>query len=131
MSIGNIFWELCLTFVPIHVPAGAIPKDGPSAGITMAVALVSALTKRPVSKDIGMGGEITLRGKMLPVGDIRDKVLAAHRAGLKKVILPRENEKDLQEVPQQVKEELQFIFVESIDEALEAALRDSSKGISG
>ncbi len=131
MSIGNIFWELCLTFVPIHVSAGAIPKDGPSAGITMAVALVSALTKRPVSKDIGMSGEITLRGKMLPVGDIRDKVLAAHRAGLKKVILPRENEKDLQEVPQQVKEELQFIFVESIDEALEAALRDSSKGISG
>jgi ATP-dependent Lon protease len=109
----------------IHVPVGAIPKDGPSAGITMTVALVSALTKRAVSKDTGMTGEITLRGKVLPVGGIRDKVLAAHRAGLKKVILPQENEKDLEEVPQQVKEELQFIFVDNIDEALEAVLKDS------
>ena len=110
--------------VHIHVPAGAIPKDGPSAGITMAVALASAVTKRLVSKGIGMTGEITLRGKVLPVGGVRDKVLAAHRGGLRRVILPRENEKDLEEVPQEVKEELQFIFVESIDEALESALRD-------
>lgn len=111
--------------VHIHVPAGAIPKDGPSAGITMAVALVSALTNRLVSKDVGMTGEITLRGKVLPVGGIRDKVLAAHRAGLRRVILPKENEKDLEEVPQQVKEELQFIFADKIDEALKAALKDS------
>jgi ATP-dependent Lon protease len=110
--------------VHIHVPAGAIPKDGPSAGITMAVALVSALSTHPVSKEIGMTGEITLRGKVLPVGGIRDKVLAAHRAGLKKVILPRENEKDLEEIPQQVKEELQFILVDDIDEALKSALKD-------
>lgn len=111
--------------VHVHVPAGAIPKDGPSAGITMAVALISAVTGRSVSKDIGMTGEITLRGKILPVGGIRDKVLAAHRAGLRKVILPRENEKDLEEVPQQVKDELQFVLADRIDEALEAALKDS------
>jgi len=111
--------------VHIHVPGGAIPKDGPSAGVTMTVALVSAITGRRVSKDAGMTGEITLRGKVVPVGGIRDKVLAAHRAGLKKVILPQENEKDLEEVPQQVKEELQFIFIENIDEALEVVLRDS------
>ncbi len=112
--------------VHIHVPAGAIPKDGPSAGIAMAVALASAVAKRLVGKDIGMTGEITLRGKVLPVGGVRDKVLAAHRAGLKKVILPKENEKDLEEVPQEVKEELQFIFVENIDEALKSALRDQN-----
>ncbi len=112
--------------VHIHVPAGAIPKDGPSAGITMAVALVSAVTGRLVSKDIGMTGEITLRGKVLPVGGVRDKVLAAHRAGIKRVILPRENEKDLEEIPQEVKEDLQFIFVDNIDEALSATLKDRS-----
>ncbi len=109
--------------VHIHVPAGAIPKDGPSAGITMAVALVSALTKRPVSKEVGMTGEITLRGKVLPVGGVKDKILAAHRAGIKKVVLPKENDKDLEEIPQQVKEELQFIFVEHIDEALRVTLK--------
>jgi len=109
--------------VHIHVPAGAIPKDGPSAGIAMTAALISAITGRPVSRDTGMTGEITLRGKVLPVGGIRDKMLAAHRAGLKKVILPQENEKDLEEVPQQVKEELQFIFVDNIDEALKSALK--------
>jgi ATP-dependent Lon protease len=115
--------------VHIHVPAGAIPKDGPSAGITMAVALVSALSKRPVSRDICMTGEITLRGKVLPVGGIRDKVLAAHRAGLKRVVLPKENEKDLEEIPQQVKEELQFVFTDNIGEALRAALKDSREAL--
>jgi ATP-dependent Lon protease len=109
--------------VHIHVPAGAIPKDGPSAGVTMAVALISALTQRPVSKEVGMTGEITLRGKVLPVGGIKEKVLAAHRAGIKKVILPKENEKDLEEVPQEIKEELQFIWAEHIDQALEIALK--------
>jgi len=108
--------------IHIHVPAGAIPKDGPSAGITMAVALASAVTKRRVCKDVGMTGEITLRGKILPVGGIRDKVLAAHRAGLKRVILPKENEKDLEEVPQEVKEGLQFVFADNVDEALQCAL---------
>ena len=94
----------------------------------MAVALVSALTKHPVSKEIGMTGEITLRGKVLPVGGVRDSVLAASRRLLKKVILPQENEKDLDEVPQQVKEELQFIFVNHIDEALEKAINPTPLG---
>lgn len=108
--------------VHIHIPAGAIPKDGPSAGVTMAVALASAVTKRLVHKDTGMTGEITLRGRVLPVGGIRDKVLAAHRAGLRRVIMPRENEKDLEEVPAEVKADLQFIFVDSIAQALASAL---------
>jgi ATP-dependent Lon protease len=111
--------------IHIHVPAGAIPKDGPSAGITMAVALVSALTKHPVSKEIGMTGEITLRGKVLPVGGIKEKMLAAHRAGIKKVILPKENEKDLEEVPEQIRQELEFKFVDYIDEVLEETLGKS------
>jgi len=110
--------------VHIHVPAGAIPKDGPSAGITMAVALISALTGRPVNREIAMTGEITLRGKVLPVGGIKEKVLAAHRAGIRKVVLPKENEKDLEEVPAQIKQELNFIFAEDIDKALEVALKD-------
>lgn len=114
--------------IHIHVPAGAIPKDGPSAGITMAVALVSALSKRPVNKEFGMTGEITLRGKVLPVGGIRDKVLAAHRAGLKQVVLPKENEKDLDEIPQEVREELQFQLVDHVDKALKSVLRNGREG---
>ena len=108
--------------VHIHVPAGAIPKDGPSAGVTMAVALISALAKKPLAKEIGMTGEITLRGKILPVGGIKEKVLAAHRAGVKKVILPVDNEKDLEEVPQHVRDELTFVFVKNIDEVLNEVL---------
>jgi ATP-dependent Lon protease len=110
--------------IHIHVPAGAIPKDGPSAGVTMTTALASAISGRPIKKDIAMTGEITLRGKVLPVGGIKEKVLAAHRAGVKKVILPKENEKDLEEVPQQIKDELQFVFAEQIDEVLKETLRD-------
>ncbi len=113
--------------VHIHVPAGAIPKDGPSAGITMAVALISALTGRAVNREIAMTGEITLRGKVLPVGGIKEKVLAAHRAGIRKVVLPKENEKDLEEVPEQIRQELSFIFAEDIDGALEAALKDGRR----
>ncbi|MGC8971504.1 MAG: endopeptidase La [bacterium] len=108
--------------IHIHVPAGAIPKDGPSAGVTMATALASAIRRIPVRKDLGMTGEITIRGKILPVGGIREKVLAAHRAGLKTVMLPRDNERDLEEVPQIVKNDIEFIFIEHADEAINQAL---------
>ena len=108
--------------IHIHVPAGAIPKDGPSAGITMATALVSTLTGRPVRRDVAMTGEITLRGKVLPVGGIKAKVLAARRVGIETIILPLENKKDLQEIPQNLKRRLNFFFVHSIDEVLEQAL---------
>ncbi|MBI4498605.1 MAG: endopeptidase La [Chloroflexi bacterium] len=106
----------------IHVPAGATPKDGPSAGVTITVALLSAVCKRPVRKDIAMTGEITLRGKVLPVGGIKEKVLAAHRAGIARVILPRENERDLEEVPEAVRRDLDLVLVESLDEVVPIAL---------
>ncbi|HVT60954.1 MAG TPA: endopeptidase La [Thermoanaerobaculia bacterium] len=106
----------------LHVPEGAIPKDGPSAGITMAAALVSALTRIAVRKDVAMTGEITLRGKVLPVGGIKDKVLAAFRGGINEVILPKENEKDLEEIPLEVREAMEMHLVESMDEVLRLAL---------
>ncbi len=109
----------------IHVPAGAIPKDGPSAGVTIAASLASLLTGRPVRSDVAMTGEITLRGKVLPVGGIKEKVLAARRAGIKTVILPHRNENDLEDVPEEIRRELKMIFVETVDEVLAAALRDA------
>jgi ATP-dependent Lon protease len=108
--------------IHLHIPAGAIPKDGPSAGITMATALASLLTARPIKSELGMTGEITLRGKVLPVGGIKEKILAAARFGLKTVILPRHNEADLDDVPQTVREQMHFILVDTVDEVLAAAL---------
>lgn len=112
------------TDVHLHVPAGAIPKDGPSAGVTMSTALASLLTGRAVRSDVGMTGEITLRGQVLPVGGIKEKVLAAHRAGLRRVILPERNEKDLEDVPAEIRDEMEFIFVDKIEDVFAAALRD-------
>ncbi|RMD78652.1 MAG: endopeptidase La, partial [Chloroflexi bacterium] len=104
--------------IHIHVPAGAVPKDGPSAGITMASALISALTKREVDKRIAMTGEVTLRGKILPIGGVKEKLLAAQRAGVRKVLLPKENEIDLREVPAEAKEQLEIVLVKHMDEVL-------------
>ena len=106
----------------IHVPEGAVPKDGPSAGVTMCTSVVSALTKTPVDREIAMTGEITLRGKVLPVGGIREKVLAAHRAGIRKILLPKENARDIDEIPQSVRRDLDFVLIEDVKEALENAL---------
>ena len=106
----------------MHIPAGAQPKDGPSAGVTMATALVSLLSGRSVRSDVGMTGEITLRGQVLPVGGIKEKVLAAHRCGLRMVILPHRNEADLEDLPDEVRKALQFVFVETVDDVLKAAL---------
>jgi len=106
----------------IHVPEGAIPKDGPSAGITMATSLVSALTHIPVRCDVAMTGEITLRGKVLPIGGVKEKLLAAHRAGIRTVIIPKDNQKDLTDIPANIKDEFTIHFVESMDEVLKVAL---------
>ncbi len=108
--------------IHLHVPAGAVPKDGPSAGVTMATALMSLITGRPVRRNVAMTGEITLRGQVLPVGGIKAKVLAAHRAGLDTVILPRRNEPDVEDVPEEVRQAMTFIFVDDVTAALEAAL---------
>ena len=110
--------------IHLHIPAGATPKDGPSAGVTMATALVSLLTGRPVRKDVGMTGEITLRGQVLPIGGVKEKVLAAHRYGLKTVILPKRNDADLEEVPEAVRKQMSFIFAERVEEVIAAALTD-------
>ncbi|MFJ8255870.1 endopeptidase La [Peribacillus asahii] len=108
--------------IHIHVPEGAVPKDGPSAGITMATALISALTNRPIRKEVGMTGEITLRGRVLPIGGLKEKSLAAHRAGITKIILPQDNEKDIDDIPESVRSDLQFVLVSHVDQVLEHAL---------
>jgi ATP-dependent Lon protease len=113
--------------VHIHVPAGATPKDGPSAGVTMAAALASLYTGLAVRSDTAMTGEITLSGLVLPVGGIKEKVLAAHRAGIRRIILPKQNEKDLKEIPQHVREQLTFVFAERIDDVLAAAIPQLSQ----
>jgi ATP-dependent Lon protease len=110
----------------MHVPAGAVPKDGPSAGVTMFTALVSLLSGRRVRPDTAMTGEATLRGRVLPVGGIKEKVLAAHRAGIKRVILPAQNERDLDDVPDDTRAELQFVFATDMTDVLHAALEPLS-----
>ncbi len=112
------------TDINIHVPAGAIPKDGPSAGLTLFIALTSLLTGRPVRSDVAMTGEITLRGLILPVGGVKEKALAARRAGIRVILLPQKNEKDLEEIPKSIKEEMQFKFVSKMDEVISLALED-------
>ncbi len=109
--------------IHIHVPEGATPKDGPSAGVTMTTALVSALSKKPVKREVGMTGEVTLRGRVLPIGGLKEKTISAHRAGLKVVIMPKDNEKDLEDIPKCVKDEMIFIPVSTVDEVLQQALR--------
>jgi ATP-dependent Lon protease len=109
--------------IHVHVPAGAIPKDGPSAGVTMATSLASLFTGRAVRPDLAMTGEITLRGRVMPVGGIKEKVLAAHRAGVRTVVLPARNRKDLEDIPAPVRSQIEFQFADSIEQIWKAALR--------
>jgi ATP-dependent Lon protease len=108
--------------IHIHLPEGAIPKDGPSAGVTMCTALVSALAKTPVRRDVAMTGEITLRGRVLPIGGLKEKALAAHRAGIKTVLVPKDNKKDLKDIPRRIREKLRIVLVEYADDVLREAL---------
>ncbi|HKY73777.1 MAG TPA: S16 family serine protease, partial [Patescibacteria group bacterium] len=110
------------TDIHVHVPEGAVPKDGPSAGITMTTALVSACTKRPVRKDVAMTGEVTLRGRVLEIGGLKEKVIAAHRAGIRHIILPKANMKDLREIPENVRKSMTFHPSETMDQVLKIAL---------
>ena len=125
LKLESDFHEKC--DVHIHVPEGAVPKDGPSAGITIATALVSALTGRPIRKEVGMTGEITLRGRVLPIGGLKEKTLSAHRAGLTTIILPKQNEKDIDDIPESVRDDMTFVPVSHMDEVLETALAGEAK----
>jgi ATP-dependent Lon protease len=111
----------------VHVPAGAIPKDGPSAGITMATALASRLTGRPVRADTAMTGEITLTGQVLPIGGLKEKALAAQRAGINRLIIPRRNEADIDDIPAHLRKRMKFVLVDSVDEVLDAALEKPAR----
>jgi len=108
--------------IHMHIPAGATPKDGPSAGVTMVTALTSLISGKIVKPNLGMTGEITLRGQVLPIGGVKEKVLAGHRSGLRTIILPKRNEQDLDDVPQEVKDQMKFIFAENVEDVLLAAL---------
>jgi ATP-dependent Lon protease len=110
------------TDIHIHVPEGAVPKDGPSAGVSLAVALISAFTKRPIYRNVSMTGETTLRGRVLPVGGIREKALAARRAGITKFILPRKNERDLETIPERLRQDIEFVLVTKVSEVVAAAM---------
>ncbi len=125
LGITEKFWVT--HDIHLHIPAGAVPKDGPSAGVTMAVALASLATGRAVRHDVGMTGEITLRGKVLPIGGLKEKVMAAHRVGLKRVILPRRNEPDLEDVPAEIKDQMKFILADTLDDVLVASLEPAGK----
>lgn len=120
LNIKDKFHQDC--DLHVHVPAGAIPKDGPSAGVAIATAIVSVLTQRPTKRTVGMTGEVTLRGKVLEIGGVKEKVLAAHRAGVKIIILPKDNKKDLEEIPSKIRRQLKFVFAESMDQVIPAAL---------
>ena len=113
--------------IHIHVPAGAIPKDGPSAGVTMATSLYSALSRKKVAWDVAMTGEITLRGRVLPIGGLKEKALAALRSGMKKVIIPEQNKKDLVEIPKDIRDQMEFIPVKNMDQVLKVAFRETKK----
>ena len=113
----------------IHVPEGATPKDGPSAGIAMVTSIVSSVTKIPVNKDVAMTGEVTITGQVLPIGGLKEKLLAAHRAGIKVVLIPKENKKDLVDIPKKVKDDIKITTVETADEVLKIALTKDLKSV--
>jgi ATP-dependent Lon protease len=122
-KIDDKFYENC--DIHVHIPEGAIPKDGPSAGITMATSLISSLTEIPIRKDVAMTGEITLRGRVLPVGGLKEKILAAYQSGIKTIIIPQDNIKNLEDLPNDIKKRLKFIMVNNLDEVLKNALTRS------